>query len=529
MELVEKDARHHIPGGEGAADQHVGGDRVAQGKPKVAEIEQNKAREQQREGRRHRAVYPQRPYPEDRREKRPGDEEPPHILVRGLEETVVPREQHQAKRDPEGPVGGEGAVAEVIAGFHLLQARDHLRESAENQTEPDHRPQAHEPEIVELEDQRGETEAGEADHGGIAELGGGGVVRGHKGSCIGTTASSVERSPSRAHASPKSARPARLATPPADASDKRSMSAPAVVNLSAYRFTPFAAKELIPLRDRLRTRTAELGLRGTILLATEGINLFVAGPRGATEALLADLRALPGLADLTPKESLSAEQPFNRMLVKVKKEIIAFGVEGIDPARAPAPRLDPRTLKQWLDEGRPVALLDTRNDYEVKLGTFRNALVPHIENFRDFPAAVRALPSELKNQPVVTFCTGGIRCEKAAPLLVREGFQNVYQLEGGILKYFELCGGAHYDGECFVFDRRVGVDPGLRETAAVLCFACQMPLTVAEQSDPRYVPDIACPHCAPGTPQDMVTTKPSAEKFPRQEQPKANPRVGGET
>lgn len=275
------------------------------------------------------------------------------------------------------------------------------------------------------------------------------------------------------------------------------MPAPAVVNLSAYRFTPFEADALTPLRDRLRARCAELGLRGTILLATEGINLFVAGPRPATDALLAELRALPGLADLEPKESLSAEQPFNRMLVKVKKEIIAFGVEGIDPARAPAPRLDPRTLKQWLDQGRELVLLDTRNDYEVKLGTFTGALAPPIENFRDFPAALRSLPAELKNRPVVTFCTGGIRCEKAAPLLVREGFSEVYQLEGGILKYFELCGGAHYEGECFVFDRRVGVDPQLRETDSVLCFACQTPLTAAEQADPRYVPDRSCPHCAP--------------------------------
>lgn len=274
------------------------------------------------------------------------------------------------------------------------------------------------------------------------------------------------------------------------------MSEPEVVNLSAYRFTPFTTEELPALRDRLRARCAELGLRGTILLATEGINLFVAGPRAATDALLAELRALRGLADLAPKESLSAEQPFNRMLVKIKKEIIAFGVEGIDPARSPAPRLDPRELKRWLDEGRPVTLLDTRNDYEVKLGTFENALVPRIENFRDFPAAVRGLPAELKHRPVVTFCTGGIRCEKAAPLLVREGFEEVYQLEGGILKYFELCGGAHYAGECFVFDRRVGVDPQLRETDSVLCFACQTPLTVAEQRDPRYVPDISCPRCA---------------------------------
>ncbi|MCU0792288.1 MAG: sulfurtransferase [Opitutaceae bacterium] len=270
-----------------------------------------------------------------------------------------------------------------------------------------------------------------------------------------------------------------------------------VLNLSAYKFTPFDAEALPARRERLLAMTHELGLRGTILLSTEGINLFVAGPREATDILLAELRAWPGLEDLTPKESVSDERPFNRMLVKIKKEIIAFGVDGIDPARAPAPRLDARTLKQWLDEGRPVTLLDTRNDYEVKMGTFKNAVVPHIDHFRDFPEAVRRLPPELKNRPVVTFCTGGIRCEKAAPFLAREGFEQVFQLEGGILKYFETCGGDHYEGECFVFDRRVGVDPQLRETASVICFACQTPLTVAEQADPRYVPDIACPYCAP--------------------------------
>ena len=270
-----------------------------------------------------------------------------------------------------------------------------------------------------------------------------------------------------------------------------------VVNFSAYLFTPFAAEELPALRERLLAQARELGLRGTVLLSTEGINLFVAGPREAADAFLAGLRTVPGLDGLTPKESLSDEQPFNRMLVKIKKEIIAFGVEGIDPARQPAPRLDPRTLRQWLDEGRAVTLLDTRNDYEIRLGTFKNALVPGIDHFRDFPAAVRRLPAELKAQPVVTFCTGGIRCEKAAPFLAREGFEQVFQLDGGILKYFEACGGAHYEGECFVFDRRVGVDPDLRETDSVLCFACQMPLTAAEQRDPRYVPDISCPHCAP--------------------------------
>ncbi|MCX6951128.1 MAG: rhodanese-like domain-containing protein [Verrucomicrobia bacterium] len=184
------------------------------------------------------------------------------------------------------------------------------------------------------------------------------------------------------------------------------------------------------------------------------------------------------------------------MLVKIKKEIIAFGIDGIDPARRPTAKLPARTLKQWLDEGRPVTLLDTRNDYEVRMGTFRGALPARIDHFREFPDAVARLPEELKERPVVMFCTGGIRCEKAGPFMERAGFKHVHQLDGGILKYFEECGGAHYDGECFVFDRRVGVDPSLRETRSVICFNCQMPLTVAEQSDPRYVPDLSCPHCA---------------------------------
>lgn len=272
------------------------------------------------------------------------------------------------------------------------------------------------------------------------------------------------------------------------------MSAP-FLNISTYKFTPFSDTDLPGLRDRLREVCGACSLKGTILLSTEGINLFVAGLPENVATLVAELRTLPGLADLAPKESFSGEQPFNRMLVKIKKEIIAFGVEGIDPARRPAPKLPARTLKQWLDEGRPVTLLDTRNDYEVRMGTFKGALDPRIDHFREFPDAVRKLPEHLKEQPIVMFCTGGIRCEKAGPFMEREGFRNVYQLDGGILKYFEECGGAHYDGECFVFDRRVGVDANLKATGSVLCWNCQMPLSTAEQQDPRYVPDKSCPHC----------------------------------
>lgn len=274
-----------------------------------------------------------------------------------------------------------------------------------------------------------------------------------------------------------------------------------ITNISCYLFAPLT--DLKSLRERLLTTCKQRGLKGTILLSTEGINLFIAGLREDVDALVAEIRSIPGLAGLAPKYSESAHQPFNRMLVRIKKEIIAFGVEGIDPAQYTSPRVEARELKRWLDEGRPVVLLDTRNDYEVKLGTFKNAHVIGVNTFRDFPAAVRALPPELKKQPIVTFCTGGIRCEKAAPFMEREGFEQIWQLEGGILKYFEEVGGDHYDGECFVFDQRVGVDPGLEETQSTQCYMCQSPLTDEDQADPRFVENVSCPYCFKTTEQQM--------------------------
>lgn len=274
---------------------------------------------------------------------------------------------------------------------------------------------------------------------------------------------------------------------------------PPITNISTYRFA--ALSGLKELRAELTDSCKAWNLKGTILLSTEGINLFVAGAAESIDSLLARLRAIPGLEDLTPKISLSDTQPFNRMLVRIKKEIIAFGIEAVRPAAYTSPKIAPMELKKWLDEGRPVTLLDTRNDYEVKLGTFRNAIIPHITTFREFPEAVRKMPAELKDQPVVMFCTGGIRCEKAGPFMEMEGYRDIYQLDGGILKYFEECGGAHYDGECFVFDQRVGLDPALRETDTAVCYACQAPLAAADREDPRYVEGKSCPHCHRGEPE----------------------------
>ncbi len=264
-------------------------------------------------------------------------------------------------------------------------------------------------------------------------------------------------------------------------------------NIAAYKFAALTGLRM--WRARLLALCHRWELKGTILLSAEGINLFVAGEADKIELLLGEVRAWPGLEDLQPKVSETDQQPFRRMLVRLKKEIVAFGVEGIDPAQRTSPKVSAQTLKQWLDEGRPVTLLDTRNNYEVKLGTFRNARAIGLDHFRNFPEAVRRLPPQMKEQTIVMFCTGGIRCEKAGPFMEREGFKNVHQLEGGILKYFEECGGAHYDGECFVFDQRVGLDPSLQETEARQCFRCLTPLNEADQKDPRYLPGQSCSYC----------------------------------
>ena len=268
---------------------------------------------------------------------------------------------------------------------------------------------------------------------------------------------------------------------------------PTVTNISTYLFAPL--ENLKGLRDHLRQVCRDWSLKGTILLSTEGINLFVAGPAERIDQLVTLLRAVPGLGGLTPKISLSEEQPFSRMLVKIKKEIISFGVEGIDPVNKPAPRLSAQELKRWLDEGKPVTLLDTRNDYEVNLGTFQGAIPIGVRTFRDFPAATARLQPLPKDQPIVTFCTGGIRCEKAAPYMINQGFENVFQLDGGILKYFEECGNHHYQGECFVFDKRVGLAGDLGESGQGMCYACQAVLSPAEMADPRTVEGVSCPRC----------------------------------
>ncbi|PFH10906.1 UPF0176 protein [Collimonas sp. PA-H2] len=272
------------------------------------------------------------------------------------------------------------------------------------------------------------------------------------------------------------------------------------VNIAAYKFVTFIDTE--QKRPEFLAICKQLQLKGTILLTPEGINLFLAGQREQIDQFLAWLRADERFADIEVKESYSEKQPFTRMLVKLKAEIITMKHPLIKPELGRAPAVQAQTLKRWLDRGvddngRPVVMMDTRNAFEVDVGTFANTLDYRIEKFSEFPAVVAEHKDELAGKTIVTFCTGGIRCEKAAIHMQDIGYDSVYQLEGGILKYFEECGGAHYDGDCFVFDYRTALNPQLQETATVQCYACRAVVTPRQQLAPQYVAGKSCPHCLP--------------------------------
>jgi len=276
-------------------------------------------------------------------------------------------------------------------------------------------------------------------------------------------------------------------------------SLPQIVNIAAYKFVTF--DDTVAQRPRFQGLCTDLGLKGTILLSPEGINLFLAGTRASIDQFLAFLRSDPRFADVEVKESVSEKQPFNRMLVRLKREIITMKHPLIKPELGRAPAVEATTLKRWLDQGhddqgKPVVMLDTRNAFEVDVGTFENTIDYRIEKFSEFPAIIEREKESLNDKTIVTFCTGGIRCEKAAIHMKNIGYESVYQLEGGILKYFEKVGGAHYTGDCFVFDHRTALNPRLQETETRQCFACRAVVTPREQLSPLYIEGKSCPHCA---------------------------------
>ncbi|MGZ3238378.1 MAG: sulfurtransferase [Burkholderiaceae bacterium] len=271
------------------------------------------------------------------------------------------------------------------------------------------------------------------------------------------------------------------------------------INIAAYKF--ITIDETAEMRPRFLALCNKLGLKGTILLTPEGINLFLAGLREPIDQFLSWLRSDSRFCDIHVKESYSEEQPFGKMLVKLKREIITMKNPLIQPEKGRAPVVEAKTLKRWLDQGhddagKPVIMVETRNDFEVDVGTFENTIDYRIKKFSEFPDVIAQHKDELNDKTIVTFCTGGIRCEKAAIHMKNVGFDSVYQLDGGILKYFEEVGGDHYTGDCFVFDYRTALNPNLEPTETAQCKVCDAIVTPREQLSPLYVTGKSCPHCA---------------------------------
>jgi UPF0176 protein len=250
-----------------------------------------------------------------------------------------------------------------------------------------------------------------------------------------------------------------------------------ILNIAGYKFLPLA--DLADLQSRWLSHCESLELKGTILLSAEGVNITLAGTRENIDAFRTELRQDERFDDMTFRESFSTFQPFEHIKVKIKPEIITMRQPDLAVDKR-APSISPQEFKQWLDEKRDITVLDTRNDYEVRFGTFAGAINLHINDFNEFPhAASEKTPRE---KPVVMFCTGGIRCEKAALQLLNDGYSEVYQLDGGILNYFAEVGGDHYHGECFVFDQRVSVDPDLQVTGTQQCVICEGPIKATSDS-----------------------------------------------
>lgn len=269
---------------------------------------------------------------------------------------------------------------------------------------------------------------------------------------------------------------------------------PPVVVCALYKFV--LLENFTQLRQPLLDTMEQNGIKGTLLLASEGINGTVAGSREAIDQLLSWLSRQPGLDNIVHKESFDQEMPFYRTKVKLKKEIVTMGVEGIDPKRVVGTYVKP---KDWnaLISSPDVLLVDTRNDYEIQIGTFENAVNPNTETFREFPKYVKDHLDPKKHKKVAMFCTGGIRCEKSTAYLKEQGFDEVYHLEGGILKYLEEVPKEEtmWQGDCFVFDNRVAVNHDLESSQYFLCHACRMPITEAEMNNEFYVKGVSCLHC----------------------------------
>lgn len=285
-----------------------------------------------------------------------------------------------------------------------------------------------------------------------------------------------------------------------------------IVVAALYKFV--SLPDFAEKKDPLLAYCLEQEIKGTLLLAEEGINGTIAGTRTAIDAVISFLQADPRLADLEHKESYTDTPPFDRMKVRLKKEIVTLGVPEVDPNQKVGTYVSPEEWNTLISDPE-VVLIDTRNDYEVQIGTFQGACNPQTASFREFPEYVREHLDPQKHKKVAMFCTGGIRCEKASAFMLEQGFEEVYHLKGGILKYLEAVPAEEslWEGECFVFDQRVAVRHGLELGSYDACVACGRPISDQDKASEKYEEGISCPHCF-----DSLTEEKKARQMARRQQ-----------
>ena len=265
------------------------------------------------------------------------------------------------------------------------------------------------------------------------------------------------------------------------------------LNVAGYKFEPL--ENLDSLIPEFQNKCDELGLKGSVYLSPNGINFSIAGTEENIDTYIEFMEEDSRFRDIPLKKTFSETQPFRRMKVRLKKEIISLGRDDINPSELTGDYISPRELFEIYEKKEDVIVLDTRNEYETRVGLFENAIDLQLDTFRDFPSAIETLPEEYKDKQIVMYCTGGIRCEKASAVMMKAGFSDVKQLEGGVLDYFKETGGAYWNGDCFVFDERVALDKELKETEYIYCYICREPLSAEEKASPDFKINEYCPYC----------------------------------
>ena len=266
-----------------------------------------------------------------------------------------------------------------------------------------------------------------------------------------------------------------------------------VLNIAGYKFEPLDNVEV--LVPEFQSVCDNLELKGSVYLSPNGINFSLAGSEEAMRQYIHFMEKDKRFLDIPLKKTFSETQPFRRMKVRPKKEIISLGRDDINPRELTGNYVTPNELYAMYENNDDVIVLDTRNEYETRVGLFENAIDLQLDTFRDFSEAIEQLPEEYKDKQIVMYCTGGIRCEKASAVMLKAGFTDVKQLEGGVLDYFKETGGKYWNGDCFVFDERVALDTDLNETEYIYCYICREPLSAEEKASPDFKINEYCPYC----------------------------------